>query len=129
MAKIALVGAGWYGCHIALELSKAGHEVTIFEEKNDIFKGLSGEFGIRLHRGPHYPRSKQTRESCHRGFDEFIKTYPELVIKNSQAIYSLASTLDAEGNPQRLIPPHLKLFVKKLRVVVLLIQKHLDMKT
>jgi predicted NAD/FAD-dependent oxidoreductase len=101
MAKIAVVGAGWYGCHIALELAKTGHEVTIFEENDDMFKGLSGEFGIRLHRGPHYPRSKQTRESCHRGFDEFVATYPELVIKNSHSIYSLSGVLDADGKPTK----------------------------
>lgn len=101
MAKIAIVGAGWYGCHIALELAKAGHEVTIFEENDDLFKGLSGEFGIRLHRGPHYPRSKQTRESCHRGFDEFVATYPELVIPNSHSIYSLGKVLDADGKPPK----------------------------
>lgn len=97
MAKIAIVGAGWYGCHIALELAKAGHEVTIYEEKNDIFNGLSGEYGIRLHRGPHYPRSDKTRESCHRGFEQFIATYPELVIQNSYSIYSLAKAPDADG--------------------------------
>lgn len=101
MAHISIIGAGWYGCHIALELAKAGHEVTIFEENDGIFQGLSGEFGIRLHRGPHYPRSKQTRESCHRGFDEFVATYPELVIKNSHSIYSLGGVLDADGKPPK----------------------------
>jgi predicted NAD/FAD-dependent oxidoreductase len=101
MPKIAIVGAGWYGCHIALELAKAGHDVTVFEENDDLFRGLSGEYGIRLHRGPHYPRSTQTRESCHRGFDEFIATYPELVIKNSHSIYSLSAVLDADGKPPK----------------------------
>lgn len=71
------------------------------KKKNDIFNGLSGEYGIRLHRGPHYPRSEKTRESCQRGFEQFIATYPELVIQNSHSIYSLANTLDADGKPPK----------------------------
>ena len=36
MGKIAVIGAGWYGCHIAKKLLELGNELTIFESKKDI---------------------------------------------------------------------------------------------
>lgn len=87
--KIGIVGAGWYGCHIALELKKLGHDVTIFERNDEIFKGISGNRGIRLHAGPHYPRSEETRKMCRINFQKFLHTYPELVIQNRYSVYGL----------------------------------------
>ena len=96
--KIYIIGSGWYGCHIALVLAKLGYEVTILEKNKDIFQGTSGQFGIRLHEGPHYPRSKLTRESCRRNGEEFKQCYPELVIPHC---YSLDPQVfcDAYGLP------------------------------
>lgn len=87
--KIAIIGAGWYGCHIALELKKEGHDVELFEKSSTIFSGISGSYGIRLHRGPHYPRSDKTREFCQNAYDEFIQLYPELIVKHSFSHYAL----------------------------------------
>ena len=95
--KIGIVGGGWNGCHLALELNKDGHEVEVFEKQSDIFKGVSGNFGIRLHKGPHYPRSKSTRDSCHVSFDKFCEVYPDLVVPHEQAIYAQGG-IDALGN-------------------------------
>ncbi|KAL2827310.1 hypothetical protein BJY01DRAFT_241176 [Aspergillus pseudoustus] len=87
---IAIIGGGWSGCHTAVELAAAGHQVTILEKGADIFNGVSGQFGIRIHRGPHYPRSSGTRKSCRRTFDRFTEKYRELVVPVNPAIYSLA---------------------------------------
>lgn len=97
---IAIVGAGWYGCHTAIELAKQGCNVTIYEKGPEIFGGISKQFGVRLHAGPHYPRSQQTREDCRRGAAEFKKVYPELVIENKYSLYGYAE-IDAEGNPAK----------------------------
>ena len=40
--KIAIIGAGWYGCHLALVLKEEGHDVTVFEKNSEIFRGASG---------------------------------------------------------------------------------------
>ncbi|MBP5952247.1 FAD-dependent oxidoreductase [Pseudomonas sp. P42] len=95
--KIAVVGAGWNGAHCALELVTAGHQVVLLDKHPDIFQGVSGDFGIRLHKGPHYPRSRNTRESCLEVFDRFRETYPELVVTHDSAIYA-QGTRDALGN-------------------------------
>ncbi|PWY61714.1 FAD/NAD(P)-binding domain-containing protein [Aspergillus eucalypticola CBS 122712] len=100
---IAVIGAGWYGCHIALELKKEGHHVVVFEKQPDILQGISGTFGIRLHKGPHYPRSKPTREACRDVFEKFCHTYPELVVAHEQSIYGLGER-DALGYASKVTP-------------------------
>ena len=44
--KIAIIGAGWLGCHIASELlnEKNKYNVHLFEKEKDIFLGASGLF-------------------------------------------------------------------------------------
>ncbi|MCE3045437.1 FAD-dependent oxidoreductase [Legionella sp. 16cNR16C] len=90
--EIAIIGAGWYGCHLALALAKAGHKVTLIDKNKAIFQGISGQFGIRLHCGSHYPRSPETRESCRRGFEAFMATYPDLVVDHEYSIYAVGTT-------------------------------------
>lgn len=98
--KIAVIGAGWYGAHIALTLQKAGYQVTLIERKDDIFRGLSGDRGIRLHAGPHYPRSAETRKGCHANMTKFRETYPDLVVPHKHSIYGLGIN-DADGAPPK----------------------------
>ena len=62
--------------------------------------GVSGQFGIRLHRGPHYPRSKRTRESCQESYQRFCTTYPELVVPHEESIYAYGE-VDADGCPSK----------------------------
>ena len=98
--RVGIIGGGWNGCHLALELKKQGHRVSLFEGKSDIFQGVSGNFGIRLHKGPHYPRSKATRDSCREAMEKFCETYPELVVHHDTAIYAHGEA-DALGNPSK----------------------------
>ena len=58
--KFLVIGAGWYGCHIALYLKNCGHDIKIFEKNKDIFLGSSGYNQFRLHTWYHYPRSSDT---------------------------------------------------------------------
>ena len=97
---VAVVGAGWYGCHIAIELSQIGHHVRLVEKENEILSRCSGTFGIRLHRGPHYPRSPATRRNCQTTFDRFIEAYPELVYWHDESIYAYGLK-DAQGYPSK----------------------------
>lgn len=101
--RFGIVGGGWYSSHIALVLSREGHEVEIFEKNSDIFQGVSGNFGIRLHKGPHYPRSKATRQSCHETFTRFLEVYPDLVVPHEYSVYALGE-VDALGYPARVSP-------------------------
>ncbi|MEN9916975.1 MAG: hypothetical protein RLY40_907 [Pseudomonadota bacterium] len=101
--KVAIIGGGWYGCEVAksIKIRKPESSVTIFEKNSDIFSGVSGTFGNRLHVGAHYPRSLVTRLFCHMGYEEFYQNYPELINEHSHSIYGLGIS-DAEGNPSKI---------------------------
>ena len=98
-ARIAVIGAGWYGCHVARELIAAGLDVTVFEAAEQPFAYASGRNQNRLHQGFHYPRSHVTRDQSIRGFHRFMETYPHLsspVPRNYFGIVSGRSLLDYE---------------------------------
>jgi hypothetical protein len=76
--KIAIIGGGWLGCHIATKLKEKNYKVNLFEE-TDIFSGSSFYNQNRLHRGFHYSRNQKTRKLCYDTFDRFIKDYDGLV--------------------------------------------------
>lgn len=90
MKKIAVVGAGAFGCTVAYKLAKLGYHVDLFERNDDIFKEASGINQYRLHRGYHYPRSKETISSCSDSLEEFIKEYGESIVKDTENYYCIA---------------------------------------
>ncbi len=98
--KIAVIGGGWYGSHIALQLAQKGYSVTLYEKNSHLFSEISGLFGIRLHIGPHYPRSATTRRSCLYGFHEFTSKYPELIVAHDYSVYAVGKE-DTSGNPSK----------------------------
>lgn len=110
MLNIAIVGAGWYGCHIALSLIERGCSVTIFED-NGIFNGAATKNQLRLHLGYHYLRSHSTRQQAKLGYEEFIAKYgflTEVIPSNLYAVPfedslmdygTVAQILDSEGLP------------------------------
>jgi len=89
--KIAIIGGGWFGCHIGNELLKEGHEIVIYEREREIFSGASGANQNRLHLGYHYPRSHITREQSKKGFNIFKKKYSYFSKKIKNNIYAISS--------------------------------------
>ncbi len=75
--KIGIIGAGWYGSHVAIQLQSDGHEVTIIDKANCFFSGASGNNQFRLHLGLHYARSSITRHQSRDGYFRFIERYPK----------------------------------------------------
>jgi L-2-hydroxyglutarate oxidase LhgO len=86
--EIAIVGAGWFGCHLALALKKE-HNITVFE-KDEIFSGASGHNQNRLHLGFHYPRSYETRICAMEGYQEFVDIYSDLCETIDTNLYAIA---------------------------------------
>jgi hypothetical protein len=76
--KIAIIGGGWVGCHLALKLMDE-HEVTIFEKNDLLFHETSFKNQNRLHFGYHYARNFRTRHLCENTFNTFINDYGFLV--------------------------------------------------
>ena len=93
--KIAIIGAGWFGCHLASEILKnKKFELKVYEKEKDIFRGASSNNQNRLHLGFHYPRSKLTRVQSKKGYKKFIKKYRFLCSKVKNNIYSIANDKD-----------------------------------
>jgi hypothetical protein len=88
--RIAITGAGWYGCSLALGLKERGHEVTLYEQSDHIFSGASGANPARLHQGPHYPRSRLTRAFCQEHQSAFLSRYGHLTRSVPINIYAVA---------------------------------------
>lgn len=97
--KIAIIGAGWYGCHLALSLLQDGQQVTVYEKDARPISGASRKNQNRLHQGFHYPRDYETRRQSSEGFLWFKEHYghlSETVANNYYAVPINGSNLDFE---------------------------------
>lgn len=84
MAKIAIIGGGWVGCHLASKL-KDKHDVVLFDKNERLFEETSSNNQNRLHLGFHYARSFKTRELCRSTYNRFLHDYnkfTDVVTKN-----------------------------------------------
>lgn len=91
--KIAIIGAGIYGCHLALKLRAGSHDVDLYDMSGDLFSGASTHNSFRIHKGYHYPRSAKTRAMCRVDEKKFIQNYPHLISeeKNNPKIFCVAN--------------------------------------
>lgn len=78
--KVAVVGAGLFGCTAAIYAARAGHKVTLIDKASDIMKGATFCNQFRLHRGYHYPRSEDTGRQCRNGLKAFAGEYGKAFI-------------------------------------------------
>lgn len=85
--KIAIIGAGWIGCHLANKFKK-NHNVHIFDS-HGIFSGSSFKNQNRLHLGFHYARNHSTRVLCLDTFEKFFKDYKHVTSNIENNIYSI----------------------------------------
>lgn len=97
---IAVIGGGIYGIYTSLALADVGFTVTLYERNASLFSGTSGSHAIRLHAGPHYPRSPATRAACRTSLRQFTNEFPHLVALPSVSLYAVGEC-DADGAPSR----------------------------
>lgn len=100
MKRIAVLGAGIFGCTAALELSKH-FDVTIFDRAEDILTGATTHNHLRHHYGYHYPRSEKTVEEAGRGRASFEKEYGECVVPVDS--YFAISKTDSLTTPEQFL--------------------------
>lgn len=87
--KIGVIGAGIFGSTVAIKLADNGFEVDLFEKEKDILEAASGINQYRLHRGYHYPRSRETGKSSRDSHALFRREYGEAVIDKHQHFYCI----------------------------------------
>jgi len=88
--KIAIIGAGIFGCSIALELDKEGYEIFLFEKENDILQLATKNNHNRIHFGYHYPRSLETVKQSLDGLLSFLTKYSDAILFGFENYYSIA---------------------------------------
>jgi glycine/D-amino acid oxidase-like deaminating enzyme len=116
---VVVVGGGIFGCLIAIELTKNGHSVSLFEQNNNIMQGASLNNQNRLHLGYHYPRDFETVKQCQRGFEDFKNRFSECILENFDNIYCVSD----KGS--KISFAAYKEFCNKAKLVV----KEVDLKT
>ena len=90
--KALVVGAGVFGLSSALALNNYGFQVDVKEKSDNILNGASSINQYRLHKGYHYPRSKETAQECLDGIKTFKRKYGDCVVNGDIThMYSIAS--------------------------------------
>jgi hypothetical protein len=87
--SFAIIGGGWYGCHIATSFRALGFNVTVFEQHDRLLHLASGNNQFRLHLGFHYPRHYGTRMQSRDGFSRFVERYPSLSRPVAENLYAV----------------------------------------
>lgn len=85
--RFAVIGAGFYGLHIATRLKALGLETKVFEKSNNILTFASGNNQFRLHLGFHYARNFRTRQQSRDGYFRFLERYGKLTEPIPQNYY------------------------------------------
>ena len=94
--KIAIIGGGWVGCHLAYKL-RGKHEIVIYEKNTELFNETSFNNQNRLHSGFHYARNHKTRLMSKNTFTQFMDDYgfiTEEVKKNLYCVPYSKSIID-----------------------------------
>lgn len=87
--RIAVIGGGWYGCHITSSIMALGFECRLFEQHDQLLAEASGNNQFRLHLGFHYPRHASTRIQSRDGFSRFLERYGDLCRSIEENIYAV----------------------------------------
>jgi hypothetical protein len=90
--RIAVVGGGIFGTTAAIELARHGHHVDLFERAGDLLLSASGINQYRLHRGYHYPRSRDTAIDCRASEPAFREAFREAVSSGADHYYAISAT-------------------------------------
>ena len=92
LPKALVVGGGIFGTTSAVALANNGYQVELHEELEDVMMAASDINQYRLHKGYHYPRSKETARECLKGLYTFKRKYERSVVNgNIEHYYAIAS--------------------------------------
>lgn len=98
MKRVAIIGGGWVGCHLAMVL-RDQMDVVLYEKNHTLISETSFINQNRLHYGYHYARNAATRRLCATTFVRFMEDYGDLVHDVDNNYYAVSedeSLLDAE---------------------------------
>ncbi|HET8761233.1 MAG TPA: FAD-dependent oxidoreductase [Nitrospiria bacterium] len=94
----AIIGGGFFGCRLALELKRQGLErVVLVEREADILRRASFANQARVHHGYHYPRSFLTALRSRVNFPKFVEEYPDCIDRGFEHYYAVSTINSLAG--------------------------------
>jgi glycine/D-amino acid oxidase-like deaminating enzyme len=84
-----VLGAGLYGCKVALELRALGLSVVLIDP-NPIMSQATTVNQNRIHQGFHYPRSVATARTAAKNYTRFLIDHAAAVAGNARHLYCIA---------------------------------------
>lgn len=93
-----IIGAGFFGLEIALELHGMGfRDILVVDREAAIMRRASFVNQARVHNGYHYPRSIATAERSRVNFDAFVTDYADAVMPGMNSLYAIARGSKVSG--------------------------------
>ncbi len=84
-----VVGGGWFGCYLAVELTKRLRRVLVVEMAHDLLTRASYNNQARVHSGYHYPRSLMTALRSNVNFPRFVRDFPGCLDSDFEKYYAV----------------------------------------
>lgn len=88
--EFVIIGAGFYGCCLALFLRSVSDSVLIVEAEDDLLNGASFANQARIHTGFHYPRSVLTAVKSLALHQKFKQDFKSAVNDEFEMLYAIA---------------------------------------
>lgn len=132
---VVVVGGGFYGCSIALQLKKVFPKVLLVEKEHDLLLRASLINQARIHNGYHYPRNIITAYRSFVNFPRFTNEFKECVVDDFTKLYAIArgskvnafqfnEMFNGIGTPiEKATPKYRKLFNHELIEEVFLVKE------
>ncbi len=87
---VVVIGGGFYGVSLALELAKKARRILIMEKESDLLLRASYVNQARVHQGYHYPRSLLTAHRSRVNFPKFVAEYNDAIDSTFKMVYGIA---------------------------------------
>ncbi|MFN2351944.1 MAG: FAD-dependent oxidoreductase, partial [Kiritimatiellia bacterium] len=84
-----VVGGGFFGCHLALELRRRSCRVLLVEQDTDLMLRASYVNQARVHNGYHYPRHFLTALRSRVNFPRFVDDFEGCIVKDFDKYYAI----------------------------------------
>ncbi|OXM86533.1 FAD-dependent oxidoreductase [Paenibacillus rigui] len=86
---VVVVGGGFYGCNIALQMKQYFSRVLIIEKNSDLLSRASLINQARVHNGYHYPRNIITAYRSFINFPRFIQDFKCCIVDDFEKLYAI----------------------------------------
>lgn len=88
-----VIGGGFYGCMIAVQLRLRYGRVILLEQEADLLQRASYHNQARVHGGYHYPRSLVTALRSRVGLTRFVSDFSDCIERNFAHYYAVGREL------------------------------------